>query len=72
MERKACSSMGDFLRGLEVEVEVERGWAVDVVVDCFLRIGLPRMRDGTGSSEVVMSSMSSSDAATLCGPGLGV
>ena len=61
VDRKACSSIGDFLRGLE-----------EVEVDCFLRIRVPRGRDGEGSSEVVMSSMSSSDAAMLCGPGLGV
>jgi len=73
VERKACSSMGDFLRGLLEEVE--RGLVVVVevvVVDCFLRTWVPRPRDGVGSSEVVMSSISSSDAVTLCGPGFGV
>jgi hypothetical protein len=65
--------MGDFLRGLLEEVE--RGLVVVVVVvvvDCFLRIWVVRERDGVGSSEVVMSSISSSDAVTLCGPGMGV
>ena len=71
VERKACSSIGDFLRGLLAEVE--RGLVVVVMlVVCFLRIWVVRERDGVGSSEVVMSSMSSSDAVTLCGPGLGV
>jgi hypothetical protein len=68
VERKACSSMGDFLRGLLEEGLV----VVVVVVDCFLRIWVVRERDGVGSSEVVMSSISSSDDVTLCGPGMGV